>query len=52
MLDCASPAFHVMAEPTGARCNLRCNYCFFLEKEQLYPGSGRPRAPDGGGQPR
>ncbi|MBE0528990.1 MAG: anaerobic sulfatase maturase, partial [Thermoleophilia bacterium] len=33
------PAFHVMAKPTGARCNLRCDYCFFLEKEQLYPDS-------------
>lgn len=32
-------AFHVMAKPTGARCNLRCDYCFFLEKAQLYPGS-------------
>ncbi len=33
------PAFHLMAKPTGARCNLRCDYCFFLEKEGLYPGS-------------
>jgi uncharacterized protein len=33
------PAFHVMAKPTGARCNLRCDYCFFLEKERLYPDS-------------
>jgi uncharacterized protein len=33
------PAFHVMAKPTGARCNLRCDYCFFLKKDQLYPGS-------------
>ncbi|MCE5314609.1 MAG: anaerobic sulfatase maturase [Armatimonadota bacterium] len=32
-------AFHVMAKPTGAVCNLRCNYCFFLKKEHLYPGS-------------
>lgn len=32
------PAFHVMAKPTGARCNLRCAYCFFLKKDQLYPG--------------
>jgi uncharacterized protein len=32
-------AFHVMAKPTGARCNLRCDYCFFLEKARLYPGS-------------
>ncbi|HSK47696.1 MAG TPA: anaerobic sulfatase maturase [Coriobacteriia bacterium] len=32
-------AFHVMAKPTGARCNLRCDYCFFLQKSDLYPGS-------------
>jgi len=28
-----------MAKPTGARCNLRCDYCFFLEKSRLYPDS-------------
>jgi uncharacterized protein len=28
-----------MAKPTGARCNLDCAYCFFLKKDQLYPGS-------------
>ncbi len=33
------PAFHVMAKPTGARCNLDCAYCFFLKKAGLYPGS-------------
>ena len=32
-------AFHVMAKPTGARCNLRCDYCFFLDKAELYPDS-------------
>jgi len=32
-------AFHVMAKPTGSRCNLNCAYCFFLKKEQLYPES-------------
>lgn len=32
-------AFHAMAKPTGARCNLDCAYCFFLRKEHLYPGS-------------
>jgi uncharacterized protein len=32
-------AFHVMAKPTGARCNLACDYCFFLKKERLYPAS-------------
>jgi len=33
------PAFHLLAKPTGAICNLDCEYCFFLAKEQLYPGS-------------
>lgn len=33
------PAFHVLAKPTGAICNLACRYCFFLSKETLYPGS-------------
>jgi len=32
-------AFHVMAKPTGAQCNLDCAYCFFLKKDALYPGS-------------
>ncbi len=31
------PRFHVMAKPTGAICNLDCSYCFFLDKEALYP---------------
>jgi uncharacterized protein len=35
----APPAFHVLAKPTGAICNLDCQYCFFLSKEALYPGS-------------
>ncbi|MCD4786207.1 MAG: anaerobic sulfatase maturase [Candidatus Eremiobacteraeota bacterium] len=30
-------AFHIMAKPTGAKCNLDCDYCFFLKKENLYP---------------
>ena len=32
-------AFHVMAKPTGAVCNLDCEYCYFLSKDQLYPDS-------------
>jgi len=32
-------AFHVIAKPTGARCNLDCAYCFFLKKAALYPES-------------
>lgn len=25
-----------MAKPSGACCNLKCKYCFYLEKEKLY----------------
>ena len=32
-------AFHVMAKPTGSRCNLNCDYCFFSKKGYLYPKS-------------
>lgn len=32
------PGFHVMAKPNGPICNLDCKYCFYLEKENLYPG--------------
>ena len=30
-------SFHIMAKPTGPICNLDCKYCFYLEKENLYP---------------
>ena len=33
------PRIHVLAKPTGSKCNLDCAYCFYLEKEQLYPDS-------------
>ena len=32
------PGFHILAKPIGPICNLDCKYCFYLEKEQLYPG--------------
>jgi uncharacterized protein len=28
---------HVMAKPSGSICNIDCEYCFYLEKEKLYP---------------
>ena len=40
LLPAGAPlAFHLLAKPTGAICNLDCTYCFFLSKEMLYPGS-------------
>jgi len=38
-------AFHLLAKPTGAACNLDCKYCFFLRKDALY-GGGSLRMPD------
>jgi uncharacterized protein len=35
----APAAFHVMMKPRGAICNLDCEYCYFLSKEFMYPGS-------------
>jgi uncharacterized protein len=33
----SSMGFHIMAKPIGPACNLNCTYCFYLEKEALYP---------------
>jgi uncharacterized protein len=30
--------YHLLAKPAGAACNLGCQYCFFLSKENLYSG--------------
>ena len=33
----ASHGFQVFVKPTGSICNLGCRYCYYLEKDQLYP---------------
>ena len=38
--------FHLMTKPIGPACNLRCDYCFYLEKERLFPASERFRMRD------
>lgn len=40
--------FHLMAKPTGFRCNIACDYCFYLEKEAgtLKPKTQRPLMDD------
>ncbi len=35
----APRAFHIMTKPRGPICNLNCAYCYYLPKEQMYPGS-------------
>jgi uncharacterized protein len=40
------PAFHMMTKPRGAICNLDCEYCYFLSKEKLYPGSNFRMSPE------
>jgi len=30
--------FQIFAKPVGALCNLRCKYCYYLEKRSLYRG--------------
>jgi uncharacterized protein len=35
----AHSPFHIMTKPIGPICNLDCTYCFYLEKEKLYPGT-------------
>ncbi len=37
---------YVMAKPIGAACNLRCNYCYYLDKEKLRPKNSPPRMSD------
>ena len=32
----ASTGIHVVAKPIGPRCNLECEYCFYLEKKALF----------------
>jgi uncharacterized protein len=33
--------FSLLIKPTGADCNLACDYCFYLPKSALYPGRRR-----------
>ena len=44
-----SPFSHplfVMLKPAGARCNLACRYCYYLDKAGLYPDTVRHQMSD------
>ena len=38
--------FHIMAKPIGPVCNLACKYCFYLEKQHLFPDNEKYRMTD------
>jgi uncharacterized protein len=39
--------YHIMTKPIGPICNLDCKYCFYLEKEKLYPDKSNWRMSEG-----
>jgi len=39
--------FTLLIKPASADCNLRCAYCFYLKKSQLYPDTSIRRMADG-----
>jgi uncharacterized protein len=41
-----SREFQVFVKPVGAECNLRCRYCYYLDKADLYNHSGLLRMTD------
>jgi len=41
-----SSPLYVMLKPVGARCNLSCEYCYYLEKRELYPAVRQPLLSD------
>jgi len=30
-------SFSLLVKPASADCNLRCAYCFYLDRQKLYP---------------
>lgn len=42
----APQSFHMMTKPIGPQCNLDCTYCFYLEKEKLFPQDENYRMSD------
>jgi uncharacterized protein len=37
MIDNQPQGIHIVAKPIGPKCNLDCDYCFYLEKQALFP---------------
>ncbi len=45
-ITAAGRPFHILTKPVGPICNLDCKYCFYLEKEKLYPRESSWRMSD------
>lgn len=45
-METAKREFQVMVKPVGALCNLDCGYCYYLEKDDLYPKAQSRRMAD------
>lgn len=40
------PPFSLLIKPASADCNLRCDYCFYLDKKSIYPRQAKHRMTD------
>jgi len=40
-------SFSLLIKPASADCNLRCEYCFYLDRCELYPETARHRMTEG-----
>ncbi len=44
--DPGRPGIHVLAKPIGPVCDIKCDYCFYLEKRALFGSDEQYRMPD------
>ena len=45
-MDKVSREFQIFVKPAGAVCNLDCQYCYYRDKQSLYPDAGVFRMPE------
>ena len=44
--EAPKPGIHVLAKPIGPVCDIKCDYCFYLEKRALFGSDEQYRMPD------
>lgn len=45
-MSASKTPFNIMTKPIGPRCNIDCKYCYYLEKEKLFPEEKKFRMSD------